>query len=109
VDETDATIAYLIFNEFVDAKRDINNSPGFSVCDFRRVPKTLTDAFPDEEFDSSDSRSYMINISNFPLNSISLVQQAHGSCGQICALLAVIETVLALPHPVIENLPAFEN
>ena len=42
VDDTDATIANLIFNELIDAKREVNNSPGFSVHDPSKLPTVFT-------------------------------------------------------------------
>ena len=38
VDDTDATIANLVFNELIDAKREVNNAPGFSVHDPNKLP-----------------------------------------------------------------------
>lgn len=64
VDETDATIANLIFNEMVDAKRDINNSPGFTIIDLRKIPSTLVNAFPDEEWPDEKEKAFLLNISN---------------------------------------------
>ena len=64
-DKTEATIANLIFNELAEAKREISNSPGFSIINPKRIPKSLTDKFPDEDFDSLDENSFIVNMSKF--------------------------------------------
>jgi len=77
-EDVEFTLATILFNELEDAKKNVNNAPGFASSNLAKLPELLLQKFPKEKFSELDPKKYLIlNVTLFTnhINNIEKVSE----------------------------------